>query len=119
MFFFCPLSAPDKPEPTTLERERAIAPDWRRDGRLGLVVDAESPEEASATATTYLLACHRSGRPGYYPLVYVREREGVPVVRLIGDAPTLTPADAAAIRRMIAAEKRGEDKARADGGASV
>lgn len=120
MFFFCPLANPYSPEPTTLEHERAIAPDWQRE-RHGMVVDASDPAGATATALAYLLACYRSGRPEYAPIVTVDVTQEVPVARLIGSAPVPSLLEAVAIRRMIADAQRATAKpaANASGVASI
>lgn len=117
MFFFCPLDNPRAAQPTTLERERDIAPDWQRE-RHGMVVDAADPASATATALAYLLACYRSGRPEYAPIVTVDVTQEVPVARLIGDAPVPSLLEAVAIRRMIADAQRASAKPIADNDAA-
>lgn len=104
MIFFCPLDDPRKPIRTTLAEQQADLVDGERK-RHGLVVDAASPRAASATLESYLIDCHRSGRPGYAPSVDIEDREDVPVAILM-DAHVPTADDLAAIDTMVAAAKR-------------
>lgn len=123
MLFFCPLDNPAAPSPTVLAEQRALILTGDRNGerdRPGLVVDAPSPCTATATFEAYLLDCHRSGRPGYAPTVEIEEREGVPVARLIDNAPSRCTTETAAIAAMIdtaARRKAARDKPADAGGA--
>ena len=118
MFFFCPLDNPRSAQPTTLERERAIAPDWHR-ARPGLVINAATKREASLTLEAYLIDCHRSGRPGFQRSVEIKEVDGVPVATM-GHWPGLGD-DGPAIQAMIDTAKRRLNTAKpiADSCASV
>lgn len=118
MFFFCPLDNPRSAQPTTLERERAIAPDWHR-ARPGLVINAATKREASLTLEAYLIDCHRSGRPDFQRSVEIKEVDGVPVATM-GHWPGLGN-DGPAIQAMIDTAKRRLNPAKpiADSCASV
>lgn len=108
MLFFCPLDAPRSPTQTTLAEQQALILTGDRNGqreRYGLTVDAPSARAASLTLESYLIDCHRSGRPGYTPSVTIEDREGVPVATLI-EAPDLKPDDIAALETMVEAAKR-------------
>ena len=118
MFFFCPIDNPRAAQPTTLEHERAIAPDWHRD-RPGLVIKAANKREAMLSLEAYLIDCHRSGRPDFQRSVEIEELDGVPVATMrfwpgLGD-------DGPAIQAMIDTAKRRLHPAKpiADSGASI
>lgn len=123
MLFFCPLDNPAAPSPAVLAEQRALILAGDRNGerdRPGLVVDAPSPCAATATLEAYLLDCHRSGRPGYVPTVEIEDREGVPVAKLIDNAPRRSATETAAITAMTdnaARRKAARDKPADAGGA--